>query len=233
MKSISKPAKYTDKEILFMQKNAEPAFFQEGDRVAKKKEKENLAEELAKSFERWEYLMEHGGSDPFYADGANMDLVRNHIMYYKNKMVEAYGSDYEKYPEIFYRELPPEVKNSYMASAGEIKDGAAQALEYYLSDSNFHYLLANKDLLTEKEAKQISLHNVLGYASGLASAIKDGDLISMRRHAGRPEGYLESFAQCAAKMVKLIDEKKKAPEQVQGNGQLSLFQFGMEMEQRR
>ena len=50
----------------------------------------------------------------------------------------------------------------------------------------------------------------------------------MRRHAGRPEGYLESFAQCATRMMKLIDEKKKEPEQVQGNVQLSLFQFGME-----
>ena len=201
--------------------------------MGKKKENENLAEELEKSFERWEHLKEHGGSDPFYADGTNMNLVRNHIMYYKNKMVEEYGRDYEKYPEIFYRELPPEVDNDYMARVGEIKDGAAQALEYYLSDPNFHYLLANKDMLTEKEAKQISLYNVLGYASGLASAIKDGDLISMRRHAGRPEGYLESFAQCASRMMKLISEKKKEPELVQENVQLSLFQFGMEAGQRR
>ena len=201
--------------------------------MAKKNETENLTEELAKSFERWEHLREHGGSEPFYADGGSMYLVRNHIMYYKQTMVEQYGRDYEKYPEIFYREPPPEVDNDYMARAEEIKDGAAQALEYYLSDPNFHYLLANKDMLTEKEAKQISLYNVLGYASGLASAIKDGDLISMRRHAGRPEGYLESFAQCATRMMQLIDEKKKAPEQVQGNGQLSLFQFGMEIGQCR
>ena len=201
--------------------------------MAKKNETENLTEELAKSFERWEHLREHGGSDPFYADGGSMNLVRNHIMYYKQKMVEQYGSDYEKYPEIFYRETPPEVKDSYMARAGEIKDGAAQALEYYLSDPNFHYLFANKDMLTEKEAKQISLYNVLGYASGLARAIKDGDLIAMRRHAGRPEGYLESFAQCASRMMKLISEKKKEPELVQENVQLSLFQFGMEAGQRR
>lgn len=201
--------------------------------MAKKKEKENLAGEMADSFERWEYLMEHGGSDPFYADGMSMNLVRNHIMYYKNRMVEEYGADYGKYPEIFYRELPPEVDSNYMARAGEIKDGAAQALEYYISDPNFLYLLANKEMLTEKEAKQISLYNVLGYASGLARAIKDGDMITMRRHAGRPEGYLESFAWCAAQMMKLIDEKKKEPEQVQGNGQLSLFQFGMETGQCR
>ena len=201
--------------------------------MGKKKENENLTEELAKCFERWEYLKEHGGSDPFWADGTNMNLVRNHIMYYKNRMAEEYGTDYEKYPEIFYREAPPEVNQNYVARAGEIKDGAAQALEYYISDPNFLYLLSNKDMLTEKEAKQISLHNVLGYASGLASAIKNGDLISMRRHAGRPEGYLESFAQCATRMMELIEEKKKAPGQVQGDGQLSLFQFGMETGQRR
>ena len=201
--------------------------------MGKKKESENLAKELADTFERWEYLKEHGGSDPFYADGGSMNLERNHIIYYKQKMVEEYGRDYEKYPEIFYREVPPEVNENYMARAGEIKDGAAQALEYYLSDPNFHYLLANRDMLTEKEAKQISLYNVLGYASGLASAIKDGDLISMRRHAGRPEGYLESFAQCATQMMEIINEKKKVPEQVQGDGQLSLFQFGMETGQCR
>lgn len=103
-----------------------------------------------------------------------------------------------------------------MARAGEIKDGAAQALEYYLSDPNFHYLFANKDMLTEKEAKQISLYNVLGYASGLARAIKDGDLIAMRRHAGRPEGYLESFAQCATRMMKVIDGKKKSQNRCRG-----------------
>ena len=88
-------------------------------------------------------------------------------------------------------------------------------------------------MLTEKEAKQICLHNVLGYASGLARAIKDGDLVSMRRHAGRPEGYLESFAQCATQMMEVINEKKKVPEQVQGDGQLSLFQYGMETGQCR
>jgi hypothetical protein len=201
--------------------------------MGKKKEKENLVEELAKSFERWEYLKENGCSDPFWADGTNMNLVRNHIKYYKNKMVEEYGTDYEKYPEIFYREAPPEVDQNYVARAGEIKGGAAQALESYISNPNFHYLLANKDMLTEKEAKQISLYNVLGYASGLAKAIKDGDLITMRRHANGAEGYQESFARCASQMMKIIDEKRKEPEQAQGYGQLSLFQFGMETGQCR
>lgn len=195
--------------------------------MEKKKEKIDLAAELTKEFERWEYLREYGGSDPNYADGANMNLVRNHILYYKREMEKEYGSDYKKYPEIFYREVPPEVNNNYMAKAGLIRDSAIQALEIYIADPNFRYLLANKEMLTEKEAKKISLYNVLGYASGLAQAIKSGDLITMRRHAGRPESYQEAFAGCAVQMQRLIHDKKKEPEQMQENEQFSLFQFGM------
>lgn len=186
-----------------------------GIRVAKKKEQEDLAKELAESYERWEYLRDHGGSDPSYADGVNMNLVRNHILYYKARMAERYGRDYEKYPDAFYRDLPPEVNENYMARAGEIKDGAARALESYLSDPNFRYLLVNRDMLTEKEAKRISLENVLKYASGLAWAVREGDLVVMRRHAGRPEGYQESFARCAARMMEILEERKQGPEQAQ------------------
>lgn len=196
--------------------------------MGKRKEKTDHAAELEKSYKRWEYLKEHGGSDPSYADGSGMDLVRNHIIYHKHKLMEQYGTDYEKYPEMFYWELPPEVDQNYMARTGEIRDGAAEALEMYISDPNLFYIFTNKDMLTEKEAEKISLHNVLGYALGLSKAIKDGDLVTMRRHAGRPEGYLESFATCAKRMRQIIEDKKKAPEQMQENEQFSLFQFGME-----
>ncbi len=201
--------------------------------MGKKKKKADFVAELERSYERWEYLREHGGSDPFYADGTNMNLVRNHIMYYKGKMVEEYGADHDKYPLIFYKELPPVVKEDYIARAGEIRDGAVAALDCYLADPNFQYLLMNQGMLDKKEAEKISLYNVLGYVSGLARAIKDGDLIAMRRHAGRPEGYQESFAQCAAKMMELISKKKTEPERGKENIQISLFQFGMEIGQCR
>ena len=194
--------------------------------MSKKKEKEDFSTELVKSFKQWEHLKEYGGSDPFYADGVNMNLVRNHIMYYKRKIAEEYGEDYEKYPEAFYRDLPPEADQDYMARAGEIRDGAERALECYTSDPNFLYIFTNQGMLTEKEAEQVSLPNVLGYASGLAKAIKDGDLVAMRRHAGGTAGYKESFARCAERMAQLIGGKKKGPEQE--GGQLTLFQFGLE-----
>lgn len=201
--------------------------------MGKKKEKVNLAAELERSYERWEYLKEHGGSDPFYADGTNMNLVRNHILHYKGKMLEEYGADHDKYPPIFYRELPPEVNADYIARAGEIRDKAVESLDGYLADPNFQYLLMNQGMLGKKEAEKICLYNVLGYVSGLARAIKDGDLITMRGHAGRLEVYQEAFARCAAKMMELISKKKTEPEREKENVQLSLFQFGVEIGQCR
>lgn len=195
--------------------------------MAKRKEQTDHGAELERSYKQWEYLKVHGGSDPFYADGCNMNLVRNHIIYHKQKLLEQYGADYGKYPETFYRELPPEVNDNYMARSGEIRDGAREALEQYITDPSFLYLFRNRNLLTEKEAGKISLRNVLGYASGLAKAIKDGDLVTMRRHAGRPEGYLEAFSQCAGRMMQMIEDKRKTLEQMEENEQFSLFQFGM------
>lgn len=195
--------------------------------MAKKKEQIDHKAELQKSYEQWEHLKVYGGSDPFYTDGCNMNLVRNHIIYHKQKLTEQYGGDYEKYPEMFYRDLPPKVNENYMARAGAIRDGAMEALEIYTSDPNFLYLFANKNLLTKKEAEKISLYNVLKYASGLAGAIKNGDLLTMRRHAGRPERYLESFSRCAERMKQMLEDKKKVPEQMEENEQFSLFQFGI------
>lgn len=44
--------------------------------------------EIAKETDRWNHLREHGGSDPFWSDGVNMNLVRNHIIYHLMKIQE-------------------------------------------------------------------------------------------------------------------------------------------------
>lgn len=199
--------------------------------MGKKQKEPDLEAELIRDFERWDYLREYGGSDPSYDDATNMNLVRNHIIYHKRMIAEKCGTDYGKYPEIYARDVPPVVEAGYMAMAGEIRDLAVTALDTYLNDANFQYLLLHKELLDKKEAKQTSIYNVLGYVSGLASALKADDLITMRRHAYRPEGYQESFASCAEKVKNILKEKSK--EENKEGGQLSLFQFGSNMGQCR
>lgn len=54
--------------------------------------KERLKQTVKDCLERyqhWQKLYEDGGSDPFYTDGANLALVRNHIIYYKKQMEEV------------------------------------------------------------------------------------------------------------------------------------------------
>lgn len=190
-----------------------------------KKKVPDMEAELASEYEQWEYLKEHGGNDPFYDDATNLNLVRNHILYWKEQMEEKYGSDYGMYPEIYFRELPPEAERGYMVKAAEIRDKAVEVLDIYLADENFRYLLCNKEMLTEKEAKEISIENVLGYAYGLANALKKDDLITMRRHIFRPENYLEAFAGCAGKAKRMISEKSITPSG--RDQQMTLFQIGL------
>ena len=198
-----------------------------------KKREIDYEAELIREYEHWEYLKEYGGSDPFYDDATNMNLTRNHIMYAKNQLEDLYGGDMNKYPEAYFRELPPVTEKGYMAGAAQIRDRAVEVLDTYLSDVNFQFLLYNRDMLGKKEAEKISIDNVLGYVCGLARALKEDDLITMRRHTKSPDGYRESFAQCAERVKQLLSEKKKEPSAQIQNEQMTLFQMGLEMGQCR
>lgn len=193
------------------------------------KKEPDLAKILEDDYASWEYYKECGGSDPFHADGANMNLIRNHILYHKNQIEETYQNDAARYPEIYFRKLPPEVANNYMANAGAIRDTARSVLEIYLSDSNFQYLVMNHELLNKKEAEKIAVNNVLGYASGLASALKKDDLVTMRRYTKGHQNYRESFAGCAEKMKAILNNPERKPD----GQQVTLFQNRLETGQCR
>ena len=190
-----------------------------------KKKEPDMEAELASEYERWEHYREHGGSDPFYDDAMNMNLIRNHIFYWKFQMEKKYGDDYGRYPEIYFRELPPEVTKGYMTKAAEIRDKAVEILDTYLADANFRYLLCNKGMLTEKETKEIRINGVLGYVSSLADALKKDDLVIMRRHVSGLKNCLKDFASCAEKAKQMINEKSIM--QSGSDQQMTLFQIGL------
>ena len=88
--------------------------------MARKKEfkdvRQLLAENLEKAYERWDLLYKNGGSDPFWCDGTNLNLVRNHILYYREQCEEVLEP--KDYPEAYHKELPPVVPDDYMAKKG-------------------------------------------------------------------------------------------------------------------
>jgi hypothetical protein len=174
----------------------------------KKKQQEDYAAELQKCHDRWHYLYEHGGSDPMWSDGCGCNLTINHIHYYRRILEENYAP--EDYPEIYVKEIPPEVDRDYMARPDEIRAAAKASLERYKADADHQYIRRHRDDFSPKTIKKLSIDNVLNYAAGLEHAIANDDLITMRRHE-RPDGYLESFASCAQRM------REAPPEEVQMN----------------
>jgi hypothetical protein len=152
-----------------------------------KDERKEAEKRLIESHARWEHLYTQGGSDPFWADGGNLNLVRNHIIY-ERRILEGLGY----FPEIYGREIPPEVDPDYMARADEIKRNAKEVLESYQSSENYQYLLKNADKIRRKIDNPV-IGNVMGYVRGLEVAIDSGDIIVMRRHEKGKDSYLSSL----------------------------------------
>ena len=171
--------------------------------MAKRTQEDPLAE-LEKDYAHWQALYDHGGSDPTWPDGVNLNLVRNHIYHYKRQIEETcplYISH-----ELYQRPLPPEVDKDYMARADEIREHAKQSLQAYLADPDYRYLFLHKDSLPPKTRKEVRLDSVLNYANGLHLAIERDDLVTMRRH-GRADFYLESFQSCAGRVRLALEDE--------------------------
>lgn len=182
-------------------------------RRKQKKPEVDLTEQLANEFARWDYLYQHGGSDPFYADGLNMNLVRNHIIYSKRQLEESVADG--TLPEIYYKETPPEMDQNYMARTDEIRQNAAKTLTVYQVNEKYLWCLQHVSELTEKELKHSCIENILGYVTGLERAIVEDDLITMRRHE-RPGGYIDSFERGVQEINQIYSKRAAEP-------QLSLF----------
>lgn len=157
----------------------------------------DYAAALENSFARWDFIHEYGCSDPFWADGVNMNLVRNHIMYYKQRLSEE--ATLFLLPKAYYREVPPEVDNNYMARPDEIRQNAARSMQIIDADENLKFVQQQSVHLTEKQLKQLCIPAILGYAENLRRAISEDDLLTMRRYEN-PNGYLESFQSAAQKL---------------------------------
>jgi len=173
-----------------------------------------LIESLNERYERWESLYKYGGSDPTWSDGCNMRLVRNHIISYKNQIKELCEEFNQPLPEIYHRELPPEVDNNYMARADEIRINAKKSLEIYKADENYKYLLLAVDSLNKRQRESTCIDNVIWYCKGLEQYIKDDDLAAMRRHE-HYQRYLDSFKECRKRVEQLkIEPIVFVPQQI-------------------
>lgn len=92
-------------------------------RIVEELTEDEIRESIRREFDRWNDLAINGCTDPFWTDGANMRLVRNHIMYWYRILWErgfTVKDFFGGYP--YERPVPPEVPLKYMVKNGLCPD---------------------------------------------------------------------------------------------------------------
>ncbi|HIX67241.1 MAG TPA: hypothetical protein H9735_03825 [Candidatus Anaerostipes excrementavium] len=164
---------------------------------------------------RWEHLKVEGGQDPFWEDGINMNLVRNHIVHRKKEIGNICAINGIDFPEEYYIETPPVVPDCYMANPKKIRDDAKKWLDTYKADKNYQWLLKCNAGTNIK--KQANYRTIMGYVYGLEDYIARDDLVGMRGHRNS-EWRLQSFKECRDKIESAMKEDTE-------ERQMNIFDF--------
>jgi hypothetical protein len=174
-----------------------------------------MAAEIADQIKHWEYLKIHGGSDPLWEDGVNMNLTRNHVLSYKKQIEEICNESGLPFPAEYSLPTPPEVDDDYMARTEEIRASAKLTLKLYQDNPDYAFLMENADSCQgNRQRVQLSISLVLGYVSNLKAAIKNYDYITMRRHENTITHYEDSFRKCRERVEEVLATKPKEPVQM-------------------
>ncbi|MDE6724662.1 MAG: hypothetical protein K2J79_03565, partial [Ruminiclostridium sp.] len=108
-------------------------------------------------------------------------------------------------PGCFYREIPHELPQDFMACPDEIRKNARKAMEIIDADGDLKFIREQSKNLSKKQSEQLCIPAIMGYSETLRSAIAEDDLITMRRYKN-PDRYLISFRSAA--------EKIRSPEKI-------------------
>ena len=82
---------------------------------APEQEVKALCKNIRQEIDHWEDINRNGCNDPFWADGCNMNLTRNHIIYAKRQIAQICEEHEMQVPEEMYLPTPPQVNDYYMA----------------------------------------------------------------------------------------------------------------------
>lgn len=79
----------------------------------------NYCREIISERNHWKDINQNGCNDPFWADGCNLNLVRNHILYVRKKLELLCGEQNVGLPEEYFLPVPPVVPDGYMANLNQ------------------------------------------------------------------------------------------------------------------
>ena len=83
---------------------------------------DEIQAQIVQAFQQWNYIACNGCSDPNWPDGANMNLIRNHIINWyrlldERRVADAQTSLFDCHvADATRRPVPPEVPDQYMVA---------------------------------------------------------------------------------------------------------------------
>lgn len=95
---------------------------------------EQLQAEIDHEFSVWNDIAQNGCSDPGWPDGVNMNLTRNHIIYFyrllhERRAAQTQFSLFDAMDGGIERPIPPEVPDNYMVAGRKYSHRLAQYKE--------------------------------------------------------------------------------------------------------
>lgn len=186
--------------------------------MAKKHEEIDLETALKERFDRWDDIYRNGANDPFWQDGVNLKFVKQHIIYYKSEMEKQIKDG--NFPEIYFRETPPDIESSYMARPDEIRKNALKSLEVLKANKTLEYIKRKAVTMEKSFVDKTSARSLISSLTILSNAVETDDLVTMRRYENI-DNLLSEMDICAQKLQEYVP-----PE----NSQITLFDMTEEDE---
>ena len=93
---------------------------------------DDLRAEIDRDYDLWNRIATHGCADPFWPDGVNLNLVRNHIIFKRRVLEERGAVQLNLFGEVVNeRPLPPEVPENYMVEDGDFSHRLDKLSTYF------------------------------------------------------------------------------------------------------
>lgn len=131
-------------------------------------------ENLTNEYGHWQRIYENGANDPMYEDGANLYLVRNHILYDKEEVAKLLLEHRFEVPPVLFSPMPPVVSQTYMANAELLRENAVKTL------GEIRRMKEYRDLLPVRMTSSTPIGRYMYEVERLEMAISDDNFLEMR-----------------------------------------------------
>ena len=178
----------------------------------KKQRKMSLDELIAEcehEYATWKNIRQNGCRDPCWADGVNLNLVRNHIIYAKEKIKEYCEQEGVDTSPIFLLELPPQVAPNFMTNAESIKENAKLLLTKIEQMTEYAELMNIHCELSDEQRKTCGSARFFSQIQWLKQSVARNEFVEMRRFVWQEEYLIKSVSELLAKAKTIVPESRQ------------------------